>query len=93
MTTAETRRRPQPPTLAGWAALAVHAGVGVFPYSASGLLAPGGGVLTLGLIWLALAALAVRLRRSWWALAVPPGALAAWAAVMLLGDRLLGWTA
>jgi hypothetical protein len=88
-----TTRSASLPTVPGWIGLVLHVAVGAFPYAASGLLAPAGGVALLAAVWLGLAVLAVRLRRSRWALAVPPAALALWPAVMLIGDQLLGWTA
>lgn len=83
------RRRPE------WLALVLHLIVAVFPYSASGLLAPMSGLVALAIIWLALAAVLWRWRPTnpWLALLVPAGAIAAWFVVLSLGDALLGWTA
>jgi hypothetical protein len=80
------------------AALAVvaHIGVGVLPYSASGLLAPLEGIVLLYTVWLALAVggvALIRAGRPWWALAIAPAALAVWFAVMAAGGAILGWSA
>lgn len=83
------RRAPQ------WLALALHLVVGVFPYAASGLLAPPVGLAVLAVVWIACLVALWRWRPAnpWLALLVPAGAVAVWFAVMAFGDYLLGWTA
>lgn len=77
-----------------WLAVAFHLGVGVVPYSVSGLLTPPWAVAGLGVVWVAFSVLLWQLRRRpLAALAVPFGALLAWGLLVTLGDRLLGWTA
>lgn len=67
----------------------------VFPFAASTLLVPAGGVLFLIAGWaVGLVALIRLVRvRSRWALAMPLVALAFWAATVTFGDLVLGWTA
>jgi hypothetical protein len=80
-------------------AVVLHVVVGVFPYAASGLLAPLWGIVLLYGVWLALAVVLVRLlrpgprRRPMVAPVVPFVALAAWFAVLSLGEALFDWTA
>lgn len=68
---------------------------GVFPYLASGLVAPVLGIAVLYVGWLLGLWLTVSLyrRRSTWALAMPLAALAFWWAVITLGESVFGWTA
>ena len=82
--------------VAGIAGFVLHAGTAVFPYAASGLLAPLYGYVLVYALWAALLVLGIR----WWragreplVLVVPGLALVAWAAVMTFGDLVLGWTA
>jgi glutaredoxin len=79
----------------GWAGVALHLAVGVFPYASTGLLAPPAGVALVAVVWLVLLVVVLRLARPrpLRALLVAPGALAAWAAILTAGDLLLGWTA
>lgn len=79
----------------GWVGLALHAGVGAFPYLVSGLVAPPYGVLFLWALWGALLVVALRLRvrRPAWTPVVPIVAIALWRIVMLLGEAALGWQA
>ena len=79
----------------GWLAVALHVAVGLFPYMASGLMAPPEGLVVLALIWIGLFVVVWRWRPNpaVWLLAVPIAALALWFAVMSLGDAVLGWTA
>lgn len=81
--------------IAGWTGLVVHLAVGVFPYAASGVVAPAAAVVGLLAAWAALLGLALRLRkrRPLWVPLVPGGALALWFVVLSFGDRYLGWTA
>ena len=76
----------------------LHLAVGVFPYAASGLVVPVWGIVVLYGLWLALAAVLVRLlrgpnRRPIVAPVVPLVALAVWFAFVTAGEVLLDWTA
>ena len=84
-----TRRLP------GWIALGLHVAVGVFPYGASGLVAPLPGLVVLGIIWIALLVVVLRWRPAnpWMTLLAPAGAVAIWFAVLSLGEAVFGWTA
>lgn len=74
---------------------ALHVGVGVFPLSASGLLAPGWAVGALYAAWAGLAVGAWQARHRYpWALAAAAVAMVGvWFAVLSAGEALLGWTA
>ena len=89
----DTARPTGPLVLAGVAALA-HLVVGYF-YLAGGLVIPGAVLIPLWLIWLALAAVLVRLaiRRSWWTPAVPVAAAVLFVLVLVIGDQVFGWQA
>jgi hypothetical protein len=78
-----------------WAGLVLYIGTGVFPYLASGLVAPLWGIVVLYVGWLAGLWLTVSLVRwrSGWALALPAAALAFWWLVIALGESFFGWTA
>ena len=67
----------------------------LWPYAASGLVAPGWAVLVLLGVWVLLGWLAHLVHRRWGALAalVPLLALGLWVGVLLLGEQVLGWTA
>ncbi len=73
----------------------LHVGIGIFPLSASGLLAPLWSLIVIGLGWLAAAAIMWRIwqARPALALLVPPTTVALWAAFISVGSELLGWTA
>lgn len=66
-----------------------------FYYLASGLMAPLWAVVLLGVWWVILTYVGVRLvqRRSYLVLLVPVVAIATWFAVMSFGGAVLGWTA
>ncbi len=68
---------------------------GVFPYLASGLVAPLWGIAVLWAGWLVGLWLTIRLfrARSPWTLAMPVAALAFWWVVITLGENLFDWTA
>ena len=89
----DTARSTGPLVLAGLAALA-HLVMGYF-YLAGGLVIPGYVLFPLWAVWLLLAWLLVRLavRRSWWTPVVPIAAAALFVAVLVVGDRVLGWQA
>ena len=67
----------------------------VWPYSASGLVAPGWAVLALLVVWALLgwAAYTVHRRRGAVAALVPLLAMGLWVGVLVLGEQVLGWTA
>lgn len=93
---------PDPASSAGgarpagtWVAVGLHVAVGVFPLSATGLLAPAWGFVVVYVWWLALFAVVWRWRPrvSWAALIVPVVAVGGWFAIMSAGEALFGWTA
>ena len=67
--------------------------VGFF-YMASGLMAPLWAIVLLGVWWVLLTYVGVRLvqRRSYLVLLVPLVAVATWFGVMTFGEAVLGWT-
>ena len=75
----------------------LHAAIAVFPFAATGLLAPLWGVVAVFVLWFALLVVAIRWarddRRRSLVLAVPFIALAGWFAFVTFGDLVLGWTA
>jgi hypothetical protein len=81
--------------IAGVIALVLHLGIAVFPFSASGLLAPLWAIAVVYAGWVVAAALGVRIWRRHPAISllVPPTTVALWAGFMTVGDALLGWTA
>jgi hypothetical protein len=82
--------------LLGALGFGLHVAVAVFPYAASGLLAPGWAYVVLYGAWLALLVYGVvlfRSRRERAVLVVPVLALAFWFVFMTFGDFVLGWTA
>jgi hypothetical protein len=83
------------PKVAAWIGLVLHLVVGVFPYLTSGLVVPPWGLAVLGIVWVGLLVLAIRLVRqgSPWTLAVPAIAIAFWFLWLTVGERLWGWTA
>lgn len=83
------------PRVVGVVGLLLHLAVGVFPYSASGLVAPLWGIVALGVLWLGLLAVAVVLlrRRPALVLLVPVLAVLLWVGALTAGEQLLGWTA
>ena len=89
----DTDRSTGPLVVAGLAGLA-HLVVGYF-YLAGGLVIPGYVLIPLWLLWLAAAAVLVRLavRRSWWTPLVPVVAAALFVLVLVIGDRVFGWQA
>jgi hypothetical protein len=94
MTTTDrpARRAPRRAGLVLTGALHLFA---LWPYSASGLVAPGWAVVGLLLLWLALAVLAVAVHRRWGVVSalVPAAAVGLWVGALVLGEHLLGWTA
>jgi hypothetical protein len=79
----------------GWVTIVLYLLIGIFPYLASGLLAPLYGVIILLVCWGIGLVLTWRLarRRPVLSLVAVPLALAFWGAVMAAGDLILGWTA
>ena len=92
-------RAPGAPSGAGRVVVAVVALLLMVPigffYLSSGLVVPGPWLFLLWALWLALAVLAVWLarRRSWWVAAVPVGAALLWWAFLSAGEAVFGWTA
>jgi hypothetical protein len=82
--------------LMGLLGFVLHVAVAVFPYAASGLLAPAWGYVVLYGVWLGLLVYGLvlfRTRRERAVLLVPVLALAFWFVFMTFGDFVLGWTA
>ena len=75
--------------------LILYIATGVFPYLASGLVAPMWGIIVLWVGWLLGLWLTTALfrRRSGWALAMPVVAIGYWWLIITLGERLFDWTA
>lgn len=75
--------------------LVLYVGTGVFPYLASGLVAPLWGIAVLYAGWLIGLWLTIVLFRhgSAWTLAMPVVALGFWFLVLALGERFFDWTA
>jgi len=94
MTTQTTTKWPTARVL-GLIGLILYLITGVFPYLASGLVAPLWGIAVLYAGWLVGLWLTIRLFRSGsaWALVMPVGAVAFWWLVVTLGESLFGWTA
>ena len=91
-----TRIEPEAPgKWAAWVGFFIHLVVGVFPYAASGLLAPLYGVAILYVGWFVLLFFALR----WWnpspyrVLLVPALALVWWFALLTFGELVIGWQA
>lgn len=93
MTEAPAPRRRATVRVVAILAVVLHVAVGATFYAASGLLAPLYGIVVLWLLWLVLLGVLIVLarRRSWWTLAVPPGAFAVWYAALSLGEAVLDW--
>ena len=89
----DTARPTGPLVLAVVAGLA-HLVVGWF-YLAGGLVIPGAVLIPLWILWLALAAVLVRLaiRRSWWSPAVPIAAAVVFVLVLVVGEQAFDWQA
>ena len=79
----------------GLIGLILYVATGVFPYLASGLVAPLWGIAVLYAGWLVGLWLTFRLfrRGSAWALAMQVAAVAFWWVVVTLGESVFGWTA
>lgn len=75
--------------------LVLYLGTGLFPYLASGLVAPLWGIAVLYAGWLLGLWLTSRLflSGSAWALAMPVASVAFWWVVVTLGESVFGWTA
>ena len=90
-------RRWTPVRVLGVLGLVLHVGVGVFPYAATGLVAPVWAYVLLYAGWAAILGVAFRHFRSGrgeaWTLLAPVAALALWIAVLWVGGVVLGWTA
>ncbi len=75
--------------------LILYLATGIFPYLASGLVAPLWGIAVLYAGWLLGLWLTVSLfrRRSAWALAMPVAAIVFWWVVITIGESAFDWTA
>lgn len=75
--------------------LVLYIGTGVFPYLASGLVAPLWGIVVLYVGWLLGLSSTIWLfrRKSAWALTMPIAALGFWWLVITIGESIFGWTA
>ena len=75
--------------------LILYIATGVFPYAASGLVAPLWGIAVLYFGWGIgfFSTILLYRRRSPWALAMPVVALAFWWVVISLGEAAFDWTA
>lgn len=75
--------------------LILYVVTGVFPYLASGLVAPLWGIAVLYAGWLVGLWVTIQLfrRASAWALAMQVAAVAFWWIVVWLGESVFGWTA
>ena len=87
-----------PEKVAAAVGVVLHLAFGVFPFAATGLLAPLWGIVLVYVWWIALAVVLVRLlrgqaRRPMLAPAVPVVALGGWFLLLTFGDLVLGWTA
>lgn len=91
---AAPRRGNTWPVVVGVVAGVAHLVPGFF-ILVSGLVAPAWAVLLMGLGWIALLVLLVRMveRRSWWTPVIPIATMALWYVVIMLGEDLLGWSA
>ena len=93
-TTTSTARGAQTPRRSTlWLTGALHV-VALWPYTVSGLVAPGWAVLSLLVLWAVLGVVAVLVHRRWGALSalVPLVAVGLWFLALTLGEQLLGWT-
>jgi hypothetical protein len=81
--------------IARWGSLVLHIGIGVFPLSASGLMAPPWALAVIAVGWLVGLAVTWRLgkTRPGLALLVPVLTVAAWFGLMSAGDVWFGWVA
>lgn len=94
-TTIDRPRRDVLDRIAVVAGVLLHVAVGVFPFSASGLLAPAWFLIVVALLWGAGAWGLWRLRatRPRFMPLVAPATLAVWFVLVTLGELVLGWTA
>ena len=79
----------------GLIGLILYIATGVFPYAASGLVAPLWGIAVLYFGWgIGLfSTIILYRRRSAWALVMPLVALAYWWGVVSIGEAVFDWTA
>jgi hypothetical protein len=94
MTTSTTTTWPAGRVLA-LIGLVLYLGTGIFPYLASGLVAPLWGIAVLYAGWILGLWLTIRLfrSRSAWALTMPVASIAFWWIVVTVGESVFGWTA
>ena len=91
-----TRIEPEVPgKWASWLGFFLHLVIGVFPFGASGLLAPLYGIAIVYIGWFAGLFFILKLwnKRPYLVLLIPVIDIAWWFAVMFAGDLILGWTA
>ena len=94
-TATEDELRDRANRVVAWVGLVLHIAIGVFPFSATGLVAPLYGIALAYLGW----ALGLYGITRWWrsapkaVLLMPFAALAWWFALMTLGSAVLGWSA
>ncbi|MGH8944197.1 MAG: hypothetical protein ACRDWF_15375 [Acidimicrobiia bacterium] len=95
MTNPTTSTSWPPSRVLGLIGLILYVGTGVFPYLASGLVAPLWGIAVLYAGWLVGLWLTIRLfrRGSALAIAMPVAAVAFWWVVVTMGESVFGWTA
>jgi hypothetical protein len=94
MVTTETEAWPASRIVA-LVGIILYLATGVFPYLASGLVAPLWGIAALYVGWLVGLWVTIRLfrARSAWTLAMPLVALGFWWLVITLGESFFDWTA
>jgi len=90
-----TPAEPGSSRILAWIGLVLYVATAVFPYLASGLVAPLWGIAVLWVGWLLGLWVTIGLvrRRSVWALGMPVVALAYWWLVITLGETYFDWTA
>ena len=78
-----------------WVGIGLQIAVGVFPYGASGLVAPPAGLLLLFLVWAVMLLVAWRWRPAnpWAVLLIPLLSVGLWFAIISLGEAIFDWTA
>ena len=91
-----TRVEPEVPgKWAAWVGFVLHLVIGVFPFSASGLLAPLYGIAIVYIGWFVALFFILKLwnRKPYLVLLIPAIEVAWWFALMFVGDAIFGWTA
>ena len=91
-----TRIEPEVPgKWAAWLGFFLHLVIGVFPYSASGLLAPLYGIAIVYVGWFVALFFILKLwnRKPYLVLLIPVIDIVWWIVVMFVGEGIFGWTA